>query len=315
MSVGQIWATNSLGGFLTAPILSDKVRLQAIPKMRFRQFTRLEGQFGPNLGDTLQWKKASNLATQGRIISETEIVPETQITIFSDSIVVQEFSNSVPYTDRVEQLARLSITDIIVQKLKDDMANTLDRAVNTQFALADSVYTPTGSYQNPTSTFATNGTPGATATRPNLLFDVKEIVDKLKSTFFTPFYDANDNYIAIASTVFLRGLKDDRETIELQKFGDPERLFRGECGRVYGCRFTEESNVLSNSLAGGSGEAYFFGDDPCIEIVAKPEQIQAKVAGDFGRDQALRWVFWGAFAKTWSFSQQSQVRILRVNSL
>lgn len=311
---GQVWATNSLGGHLTAPILSEKVRLAAIPKMRFRQFTRLEGQFGPNLGDTLQYKKAGNVATRGRIHSETETIQETQITIYSASITVNEYSNSIPYTDRVEQLARLSITDIIVQKLKDDMADVLDRAVHNVFNGADVVYVPTGSLSAPTRTITTNGTAGATSSRQILLFDIKEIADQLKATYLTPFYDANDNYMAVASTQFMRGLKDDREVVEIQKYGDPERLFRGEVGRIYGVRFCEETNVLSNSLAGGAGEAIFFGDDPVIEIVAKAEQIQAKIAGDFGRDQALRWVFWGGFARTWAFSEASQVRILRVTS-
>ena len=71
---GQVWSTNSLGGHLTAPILSDKVRLSSIPKMRFRQFTRLEGQFGPNMGDTMQFKKAGAVATRGRIHAETETI-------------------------------------------------------------------------------------------------------------------------------------------------------------------------------------------------------------------------------------------------
>ncbi len=312
---GQIWTQNAFGGNLTAPILSTTVRLASIKKMRFRQFTRLEGNFGPGLGDTLQFKKASNVATPGRVISELETVPTTSIQIFSDSLVVQELSNSIEYTDRVEQLARLSITDILVQKLKDDMANTLDRAVFSAVQTADLVFTPQGTLLQPTTLQSTTGAAGGSSTRQNLLFDVKNIVDTMKSTFDVPFFDNVGNYVAVSSTQGLRGLKDDKEVVEAQKFGDPDRLFAGEVGRIYGTRFVEETNVLNGALAGGAGEMCFFGDDALIEIVAKAEQLQARVSYDFGRDNAIRWVFWGAFSKTWAFSEASQVRMARLLSL
>jgi hypothetical protein len=95
---------------------------------------------------------------------------------------------------------------------------------------------------------------------------------------------------------------------------DPSRLFSGETGRYYGTRFTEETNSLNGNLAGGAGEAVFFGQDPVVEIAVYPEEIQAKIGEDFGRNGALRWVWVGGFRRTWSFQTEGDARALWVTS-
>ena len=309
---GQQWAVGARGGFLTNIKLSKKLREVAQPMMRFRGLVRPEMEFGKNVGDTLQFDKVCNVATEGRVISETETVPETNFTISKDTIVAKEYSNSVPFTWQVELFADLDIRSTIINALKNDMAKVLDKAAGQQFVATDLKYAPTGTETAKTSTITTNGTKSA-ATRNISVWDLKNIADEMRSTYKMPFYTTND-FMSVASTGALRGIKDDSEFVEATKYGDPDKLFSGECTRFYGVRFVEESNFLTSNGTGGLGEAVFFGEDPVVEIAVYPEEVQSKIGVDFGRDRAIRWVWVGGFKITWDFSTDGDARIFHLVS-
>ena len=52
-----------------------------------------------------------------------------------------------------------------------------------------------------------------------------------------------------------------------------------------------------------------------IEIVVAPEEIQAKLGSDYGRDRGMRWVYYGNWAKSWNYATELEARMLRVFSL
>lgn len=311
----QVWSVAGLGGTLGTPMLSERMRFSSYGRMRFAQFVNIEAKFGPNKTDRLDYKKVSKVSVAGRVHSEGEPIQEATITFFSDSVFVAEISNSISFTDRAEELAKLSIRSAVIQRLRDDAAATLDTIYAAQFQGADAVYVPTGAVQSPTFTLTTNATAGAAATRNLQGDDVKNIMDALKSTFKSPSYDAEGRFVMINGTQAMRGLKDSRDIIDAQKYGAPMRLFYGEVGEYYGMRFCEENNVLGSNLgsAANLGEGIAFGEDPVIEIVAKPLQLQAKV-GIWERERGIRYVVWMGAKRTWFFTQDSQVRVLRVFS-
>jgi len=53
----QLWAVNSLGGFLHSDIFSKSVRHAAQPLMKFRQFVDAEAVMGNNSGDAVLFAK------------------------------------------------------------------------------------------------------------------------------------------------------------------------------------------------------------------------------------------------------------------
>lgn len=311
---GQEWATSSLGGTLTSETLSRKARFKAQKKCRFRQLVRVELEFGAHNGESISLRKFGDVQTAGKAIGEKEKVPETQFTITSGSVTVREFSNSIPFTQRLSLFAKLSIEDAIMVNLTNDMVKVLDKAAAEPFRDADIIYTPTGNSSGKSRTYATNGTVATTATRNISAWDVRNIVDDMRSLYNIPAYDGND-YLCVATSTFLRGLKDDSDWVDAAKYGDPEKLFSGEVGRYYGCRFIEENNSLTASLSGGLGEAVFMGWDPVVEIVAYPEEIQGKIGSDYGRDRAIRWVYFGGWGKTWDYNTDGEARMIRVYSL
>lgn len=313
---GQVWQVAADGGYMANPRLSRQIRHVAQPRMKFRQFVRPEPGYGKAKGDKIEFLRISNVSDEGGKISETVKMPETKVTITKGNVTVDEFGNSIPYTGKLEALSEFSVENIWTVALRDDMAKILDKWCAIAFKLAKVKYVPTGTSGSPTASVTTNGTPGASATRDVAMFDVKEIIDYLKYDLLCPAYDG-ENYVSIATTSFLRKIQDDSDWKDAAKYGDPERLFKGEVGRIYGCRFIEETNVLTKLLGTTAykGEAIFFGADPVVEGVVIPEEIRAKIPSDYGRDKGVAWYYMGGYNTTWDTGNKGEAKIVHATSL
>jgi N4-gp56 family major capsid protein len=305
----QLWAVNSLGGFLSNDVLSKQLRHAAQPMMKFRQFVTPEAAAGKGRGDAVLFNKISNISTSGGVLTETSTIPKVNYTIKQGTLSVAEYGNAIPFTLKAQTLAEVAVPDIVKTVLRNDMAKVLD----SQAALAfkTSVYKAVVA-STAVTTFTTNGTATATATGNMSDKNVRDVVDKLK-ILNVPRYDG-DSYICIASTNSIRGLYDFFEAKIMQTTAKP--MFSGEVGNYYGCRFVEETNILSNALGTGTqyGEAVFFGDDAVREGIVIPEDIRIDLPKDFGRDQAIAWYYLGGFVQTWDFSTDAETRIIHLTS-
>ena len=311
--MGQTWSPDASGGFLANSVLSKKLRHQAQPLQKFRQFVRKEPGYGKNKSDTILFDRIANVTTGGGTISELSKMPEDNFVISQGTVTVNEYGNSVPWTGKLESLSEFSVDNIALQVLKNDMSKILDAAVGAEFQTAPVKYVPIGSVGTPVSKFET--TLATAALRDAQAFDVKEIVDAMKSTYTIPPFDG-ENYMCVCSVGFGRALKDDPDWEDAAKYGDPERLFSGEIGRYYGCRFVEETNVLANTTgtSGFKGEAIFFGEDAMVEGVAVAEEMRAKIPTDYGRDKGLAWYGLMGWSLTYDVSTAGMVKVIHVTS-
>ena len=94
---GQVWAVNSLGGFMYSLNLSKKLRMAVMPSTKFRQFANVkDASFqGKKKGDVYHWDVFSQIATQGGTLTETQTMPESNFTITQGTLTITEFGNSV----------------------------------------------------------------------------------------------------------------------------------------------------------------------------------------------------------------------------
>jgi len=306
----QIWATSSLGGYLSNNVLSKQIRHAAQPLMKFRQFVNAEAAAGKNRGDKVFFNKISNISTAGGTLSETSTIPKRNYTIVQSTLTVNEYGNAIPYTLKVQSLADVTVPDMVKTVLRNDMAKVLDSAAAAEFKTC--VY-KAAVVNTATTTFSTSGTASATSSGSMSDKNVRDVIDQLKK-LNVPRYDGN-NYICIASTNSIRGLYDFFEAKAMQTTMKP--MYNGEVGQYYGCRFVEETNILKNTLGSGSvdGEAVFFGGDAVREGIVIPEDIRIDLPKDFGRDQAIAWYYLGGFKITWDFTNDSETRIIHLTSL
>ena len=295
---GQIWSTNTLGGYMSSEKLSRVLRFSLQPLVKFRQFADIKdaaGQ-GKNKGDSYQWNVYSDVATQGTTLAETDAMPETNFTIAQRSLTITEMGNSVPYTGKLDDLSEHPVTEIINKVLKNDAKKAFDAAAYAQFNATPLVVSPVSGNSTTAVSLATNGT-APTVNGVALGKDhVKAIVDIMKERNI-PAY-VNDDYISMGHPSTFRKLKNDLEAIHLYVDTGFQMILNGEIGRYESVRFVEQTNIAKddvNFAAGLSNWAFFFGADTVAEAIAVPEEVRGKIPTDYGRSRGVAWYYLGGF--------------------
>ena len=108
---GQVWAVSSLGGYLYSRQLSNVLRMNVQPLVKFRQFADVHdiSQQGKKKGDTFTWDVVSDVATAGGVLIETNTMPETNFTITQGTLTITEAGNSVPYSGKLDNLSKFPL--------------------------------------------------------------------------------------------------------------------------------------------------------------------------------------------------------------
>jgi N4-gp56 family major capsid protein len=291
---GQLWAVSTQGGYAYSALLTKEVRHALQETMKFHQFCELKEAWGKNAGETFLFDKAGNINTAGGTLTETDTIPAHGQSLYQSTATLYEWGNSIPFTRKYESLGQIDVRRPIVKALRDDMAKTIDTAVEAEFDKAKIRYVATATAGGATTT---NGTATATSTCGMTKFHVKEIVDYMFQTMKCGPWDG-DNYMAIVSTQSKRDIYDDVESI-MQYTKYPAS---GEFGRYYDCRFVKTNHALSNAIGNSSayGEAYFMGEGaPVCEGLAVAPHVIPKEVTDYQRSKGLAWyqiagycIFW-----------------------
>ncbi len=309
---GQLFATDTLGGFMYSDELSDYLRTELQPMSRFRQFCDIKEGKGHSKGDKFNWNVYSDVATQGDVLQETDAMPETNFTISQGTLTITERGNSVPYTKKLDDLSRHPVREVINKVLKNDARKALDQAAYDQFNATVVTMTPTGG----TSTTAiTVETGGATITNDVAMNKehIKAIADIMKEREITPYFQ--DDYFAIGRPTTFRTFKNDLESIHQNVESGMQLIYNGETGRYEGIRFVEQTNVASEAFTNAKTDGvFFFGADTVAEAIVEPEQIRGKIPTDYGRSRGIAWYYLGGFGIVHNKSDGLQNRILKWDS-
>jgi len=302
---GQVWAVSSLGGYLYSRQLSNVLRANVQPLVKFRQFADVHdiSQQGKKKGDSFTWDVFSDVATAGTVLLETNTMPETNFTITQGTLTITEAGNSIPYSGKLDNLSKFPVEDIIKKVLKNDCVKYLDRAAWTQFNQTLLRAIPVGGSSAAAITLYTNGT--VTGTN-NIAFNnshAKAIVDAMKERNI-PAYIADD-YYAIAWPTTLRTLKNNLETIHQYSDTGFNLIMNGEIGRYENTRYIEQTNIAKGTGTDGttttawtngvSDWMFFFGNDTVAEAIAVPEEMRGKIPTDYGRSKGIAWYYLGGF--------------------
>jgi N4-gp56 family major capsid protein len=302
---GQVWAVNSLGGYLYSRQLSNVLRANVQPLVKFRQFADVHdiSQQGKKKGDTFTWDVFSDVSAAGAVLVETNTMPETNFTIIQGTLTVTEAGNSVPYSGKLDNLSKFPVEDVIKKVLKNDCVKYLDRAAWTQFNQTLLRAIPVGGTSATAITLYTNGTVTGTNSIAFSNAHAKAIVDAMKERNI-PAYIADD-YYAIAWPTTLRTLKNNLETIHQYSDTGFNLIMNGEIGRYENTRYIEQTNIAKGTGTDGttttawtngvSDWMFFFGNDTVAEAIAVPEEMRGKIPTDYGRSKGIAWYYLGGF--------------------
>ena len=308
---GQVWAVNSLGGFMYSRQLSNVLRMAVQPLVKFRQFAdvRDASQQGKKKGDIFTWDVFSDVATAGGVIVETNTMPETNFTITQGTLTVTEAGNSVPYSGKLDNLSKFPVQELIQKVLKNDAVKTFDRLAWAQFNATPLRVIPTGGTDTAALTLTTNGT--VTGTN-NIAYNnghAKSLTDLMKERNIPAYL--GDDYYTLAWPTTLRTFKNNLETIHQYSDTGFKLIMNGEIGRYENNRYVEQTNIAKGNgttgiatAAGGDMTAwtngksdwmFTFGNDTVAEAVAVPEEMRGKIPSDYGRSKGVAWYYLGGF--------------------
>jgi N4-gp56 family major capsid protein len=303
---GQVWAVSTLGGFLYSRQLSNVLRMNVQPLVKFRQFAdvRDASQQGRKKGDTFTWDVISDVATPGAVLVETNTMPETNLTITQGTLTITEYGNSIPYSGKLDNLSKFPVIEIIQKGLKNDAVKTFDRAAWAQFNTTLLRAVPTGgSSATGAITLTTNGTATLTNNDPYNNSYAKSIVDTMKERNIPAYI--GDDYYALAWPTTLRTFKNNLETIHQYSDTGFKLIMNGEIGRYENVRYVEQTNVAKGTGTDGitttawtngkSDWIFFFGNDTIAEAMAIPEEMRGKIPTDYGRSKGVAWYYLGGF--------------------
>lgn len=323
MATAVNWTTPAEGGYMYSDELSDVLRVALQPLAKFRQFCEPdEGAIekGLHRGQSYFWDVYGDLATQGRRLQELSPMPETSFAITQSSLTVTELGNSVPYTGKVTALAKHDVIRIIEKGLKNDARKAFDIEAFNQFnacklRFAASTSTTSITLTTNASTVTTNNVEMGTG-------HVKAIIDTMRERNIPGYVE--DDFISLSHPSTFRPFKNELETIQQYTEMGLQRIFNGEVGRYEGTRFVEQNFVPKGGAIDSttfdpytqtadawnnakSSWAFFFGADTVNEAVVIPEEIRAKLPGDYGRAQGIAWYYLGGFGIV--HDQAAQCRI------
>ena len=309
---GQVWETDTLGGYMYSDELSETLRTELQPNCRFRQMCDIEEGKGENKGDKLHWNVYSDVVDEGGELPETSAMPETNFNIRKESMTVTEYGNSVPYTGKLNNLSKAPVEKIVKKVMKNDARKVLDKAAHAQFNLTPLTVSPAGAGGDSSTAIVTESG-GCTVTNNAALTKshVKAIADEMKERDIIPF-DGED-YASLARPSTLRTFKDDLEGISVYVDQGFKQVMHGEIGRYEGIRFAEQTNVATEGWTNGKSDAaFFFGADTVCEGIVIPEEVRGKIPTDYGRSKGVAWYYLGGFGLC--HTDAAEARILKWDS-
>jgi N4-gp56 family major capsid protein len=314
---GQVWAVNSLGGFMYSRQLSNVLRMAVQPLVKFRQFAdvRDASQQGKKKGDLFTWDVFSDVATAGGNLVETNTMPETNFTITQGTLTISEAGNSVPYSGKLDNLSKFPVMELIQKVLKNDAVKSFDRLAWYQFDQTPLRVLPTNGTDTAAITLFTNGTVTGTNSIAFNNAHAKSIVDTMKERNIPAYI--GDDYYALSWPTTLRTFKNSLETIHQYTDAGFKMIMNGEIGRYENVRYVEQTNIVKGrSTDGLTGTAwsqgksdwiFFFGNDTVAEAIAVPEEMRGKIPSDYGRSKGVAWYYLGGFGIVHTLASNARI--------
>ncbi len=306
---GQLWVTNSLGGFMSSKNLSKVLRKAVQPLCKYRQFCDAKEAVGLHKGQIFTWNVYSDLAQAGTTLVETSTMPKTNFTITQGTMTMLEYGNSVDYSGILDNLSEQPVKEIIKNALQDDAFKAFDAAAHAKFNATLLYVSPAGGTSGTSSTAVALTTNGTTTTMNNVAFGKSHagaISDVMRERNI-PAYIADD-YMAIAHPTTFRQLKTDLEAVHQYTSDGFQLIINGEIGRYENFRFVQQTNIAKETFANAkSNFIYFFGADSVAEGVAVPEEVRGAIPSDYGRSMGVAWYAVEGFALTHAAAPNARV--------
>lgn len=283
-------ATASGGGLtplsgVIQTVYSQEVLLAAQPLLKFDQFAVEKTELNVSPGMTIQFLGYDNISLGGKLTEGTQMTTKTLATN-TRQVTVYEYGNAVAVSELLLQVAFRDVMADAAVLLGRDYATVVDaeeRAV----------------LETTTQKVYAGRKAGHDSLTSGDILDVRAIKDAVEvlSTKNIPKVNG-DFYVCFVHPHQSRNLRDDSAWINAAQYGDPDRIFNGEIGRIEDVVFIETTDLSVIAKNTGTApqnttidtyKAILFGAEAFAKAVALPVEMRDNGIVDFGREHALAW--------------------------
>lgn len=187
-----------------------------------------------------------NVATSGGALTESNPIPKTKNDYGYGSFTITEYGNSLEWTGKLEDMARLDVNSPFIRGVMDDVRKIENNAVYAQ-AITTSWKAYLDHATNNTVVITVNGTVGGAALADpqwaGLIRLAGEAEDRL-----IPYFDG-ESYVYVTGQQAITKLRlDTSGGIELLKYESGRAALNGELGRIAGMRILKTITRLTKLL-------------------------------------------------------------------
>lgn len=265
-------------------VYSQEVLLAAQPLLKFDQFAVVKTELNVSPGMTISMLGYDNIAQGGKLTEGIAIKTNT-LSTNTRQITVYEYGNAIATS---EFLLQTSFRDVMADAavlLGRDYATVVDAEERSILETTTQVV-----YGGRVA-----GRAGLAASNTLAVQTIKDSVEVL-ATKNIPKVNG-DFYVCFVHPHQSRNLRDDSTWINAAQYGDPDRIFNGEIGRIEDVVFIETTDLTV--IPSGTGatpnntvsvfKAIMFGAESYAKAVALPVEMRDNGIVDFGREHALAW--------------------------
>jgi N4-gp56 family major capsid protein len=284
------WDFDAPTGVFKNNQLSSELYETALENSVAMPYVDVEQSFGKNKGDTFNITRFTHIAEPtSAALGELQPIPEVSISLSTSAITVGEYGIAVPYTTKLEMLARYNIENAVQRTLMEQKRLVLDSLALTQFKSTNVKYVPTAAT---TGSITYNGTASGTAVADLSYFHIEDISQNGYDDLRIPYWDG-DMYMGIFRSKTVTSIRRDSQFIAWHQYGNPGVKAKGEVGVIERIKLIETNHAAAGALpnvgSNNFGPGVVFGRDAVMMLEVETPHLRAALPTGYGRFKGIAW--------------------------
>jgi N4-gp56 family major capsid protein len=180
---------------------------------------------------------------------------ERDLTLSSVEATLVQYGSKIILTDVVLATELFSHLAQATKQLGEDAALHADTLCNRALVQDSSTSTGTNVATKSYARYAqntTNGTTWATSSIANSAMTATDLLDGATSLFIARAPKIKDGYALVAHPAVIRDLQQDDDWLKVSSYSNPEAIYKGEIGKLFGVSVISSTNIQTfNTAAAG----------------------------------------------------------------
>jgi len=231
---------------------------RALPLLQMEQFAMKVAYPSKTGGDkTIKFFKFDNpninsivSLSEGTTIGDGS--DQRQLTLSTVGATLQQYGSQIVLTDVLLATELFNHLAQATKQLGEDAALHADTLCHRALIQDSSTSTGTGIATKSYARYAqnsTNGTTFATSSVANSAITATDLLDGVTALFISRAPKIKDSYVLVAHPAVIRDLQQDDDWLKVSSYSNPDAIFKGEVGSLFGCKVVSSTNVQTFATA------------------------------------------------------------------